>query len=305
VITLITVPLVLGALFAVIAKRLTLHLRPEIATPLATVLALSAALCSGLVLSVAAVLAAAQLGPLPAIGKWSAAALRNDSGMPLQLGLIAAPIVAACLASAALRASRSLRCLSLARRASAGMHPLSGNLVLLEQRTPIAYSVAGSGGRVVVSTGMFAALSAPERRVLLAHEAAHLRHRHHLYIHLVRLAAAANPLLRPVVNAVVVATERWADEDAAREVGDRGLVAQAVARAALAATRPVPQVALAATDHAVVERVRLLLAPPPARRTPIVVVAVTAALCCWATAGVITVWANDVVQMAEAVYLHH
>jgi len=45
---------------------------------------------------------------------------------------------------------------------------------------------------------MLRTLSADERRALLAHEAAHLTYRHHVYTQLTDVAAAANPLLRPL-----------------------------------------------------------------------------------------------------------
>ena len=73
---------------------------------------------------------------------------------------------------------------------------------------------------------MLRALSADERRVVLAHEAAHLARHHHLYVQLADLAAAANPLLRSTARGVRLAVEREADEVAAAEVGDRRLVAR-------------------------------------------------------------------------------
>ena len=71
--------------------------------------------------------------------------------------------------------------------------------------------------------------------MLLAHERAHARNSHYLFTSAARLAAAANPLLRPVTAEIGYAIERWADERAAAETGDRALAARAVARAALAA----------------------------------------------------------------------
>jgi Zn-dependent protease with chaperone function len=99
---------------------------------------------------------------------------------------------------------------------------------------PGAYALPGFTGRIVVSTAMLHALPADERAVLLAHEAAHLTHRHHAYLLTAELAAAANPLVRPSLGAVRRAVERWADEAAAAEVGDRDLAARALARAGLA-----------------------------------------------------------------------
>ena len=51
------------------------------------------------------------------------------------------------------------------------------------------------------------------------------------------LAAAANPLLRPVSAAVAYTVERWADEDAAAEVDNRRLAARTIGKAALVAAR--------------------------------------------------------------------
>src|SRR6202012_3554843 len=95
------------------------------------------------------------------------------------------------------------------------------------------------------------------------HETAPLRHRHHLYVHLAHLAAAANPLLRPAARAVGDAAERWADEVDAAEVGGRSLAARAVARAALAQHRSA-LATLGAADGDVPGRVRALLIAPSA-----------------------------------------
>src|SRR5260370_19725459 len=87
---------------------------------------------------------------------------------------------------------------------------------------------------------MMRALSRPERQVLLAHERAHACGLHFLFTTAARLAAAANPLLRPVAAATGYAVERWADERAAAVTGDRQLAARAIARAALATTAAPP-----------------------------------------------------------------
>src|ERR1019366_3181879 len=136
-------------------------------------------------------------------------------------------------------------------------------------------------GRVGVSTAMLRALPPDERRVLLAHEAAHLRHHHHLYVQLAELGAAANPLLRPLALAVRDGTERWADEDAAAEVGDRALAARALARAGLARAlaspglRMAPLTTLPAVDSGVAHRALALLAPRPRRRRRLAVAVAT------------------------------
>jgi predicted transcriptional regulator len=81
-------------------------------------------------------------------------------------------------------------------------------------------------------------------------------------------------MLVPVARAAGWAAERWADEDAAHVVGDRRLVARALARAALHlhdTARPpgagAPGAALGALHGAVLTRVQALLAGPPRRHT--------------------------------------
>jgi beta-lactamase regulating signal transducer with metallopeptidase domain len=186
------------------------------------------------------------------------------------------------LMAALCRAALSGRDLVRAALTCRRLGPDVGGLVVVQDDEPDAYALPGLGGRVVVSTGMLRALPAGERRVLLAHEAAHLAHHHHLWVQTADVASAANPLLRPAARAVQVAVERWADEVAADEVGDRALAARALARAGLARSagrgrRRGLSVALAGTDSAVADRARALLAgPPPRRRALAGAVAVTA-----------------------------
>ena len=104
-----------------------------------------------------------------------------------------------------------------------------------------AYTLPGLPCRIVITAGMLRALTGPERQVLLAHERAHASGVHYLFTTAARLAAAANPLLRPVASAVGYSVERWADERAAAVTGDRELAARAIARAALAATAAPPR----------------------------------------------------------------
>jgi beta-lactamase regulating signal transducer with metallopeptidase domain len=112
-----------------------------------------------------------------------------------------------------------------------------------------------------------AALSQPERQVLLAHERAHASSLHYLFTTVARLAAAANPLLRPVAAAVGYTVERWADERAAA-AGDRQLAARAIAHAALAAAAAPPRrpAAAAAVPGAVSIPARMRPAGPVPRR---------------------------------------
>lgn len=181
--------------------------------------------------------------------------------------------------------------------------PAAGGVVVADWAEPLAVAVPGRPGEVLVTTGMLRVLDAAERRAVLAHERAHLTHRHHLAVLLAGAAAAVNPLLRPVRETVGYLVERWADEEAAAAVGDRDLVARAVARAALATAEPTPAAALGMHGGAIVRRVRALQGPAPAtgRRLLAVLAAATAvAFACvlattLATADfftVLTTWLN-------------
>jgi Zn-dependent protease with chaperone function len=140
------------------------------------------------------------------------------------------------------------------------------SFVVLPSERAAAYALPGRPGRIVVTVGMLRALDGPERRALLAHEQAHLRYKHHRYVALASLAAAILPVLAPVAARVRYATERWADEVAAATVGDRAVVARALARASLAANQTKPIGALAMSDEGAVARVRCLLGQDPPRR---------------------------------------
>jgi Zn-dependent protease with chaperone function len=106
---------------------------------------------------------------------------------------------------------------------------------IVDTDTHLAYAHPGDGGRVIISRGLLRVLSREQRLVVVAHERAHLAHRHHRYLLAVDLVSAALPPLRPLARAVRLHTERWADEDTARTLGgDRRLVAATIAHVALA-----------------------------------------------------------------------
>ncbi|HEY1969845.1 MAG TPA: M56 family metallopeptidase [Pseudonocardia sp.] len=301
--TLAAVPLLIGVVLGCSGPRLVSSMKPSLAVPVFSVVAFAVSLSTGLVLSVLAVLVCVQLEPFPSWGQWSAATLRTSSAVPLPVGFVALGLVTMCGVAALVRLARSARTLLTARRAARQFGPATDNLVMLPTEEPIAYTVAATEGPIVLSTAMLSALTPDEHRALMAHERSHLHHRHFLYIHAVRLAAAANPMLRPTAEAVARAVERWADEDAAAEVGDRVLVARALARAGLAQAKRQPdRPALAAADTQVAERVRALLHPPPrARPSVLIVLAVTTVLGALAAIAV-TLRLHDLVEIAEQVY---
>jgi Zn-dependent protease with chaperone function len=149
------------------------------------------------------------------------------------------------------------------RRLRAAGAPHDG-LVVADWSAPLAVAVPGRPGHLLVTSGILRLLDAGERRVLFAHERAHLDRGHHRLVTLAGAAAAVNPLLVPVRAAVAYLVERWADEDAAAVVGDRSLTAKAVARAALATVGPTASLGM--HGGTVVDRVQALIAPSPAPR---------------------------------------
>jgi hypothetical protein len=239
---------------------------------------------------------------MPRLGQWSAGAVAHQRDFPAALGFVALAVVVVALGAAVVRALRSLTDLVRGARACGRLEPVAGDLVVLDDPDPVAYAVAGRPGRIVVSTAMLARLTAEQRRALIAHEAAHLRHRHHLYVHLTRLAAAANPLLRPVVGTVAAGIERWADEDAAVEVGSRTVTAHALVRAAGAGAGRSTGAVLAAAEHGVVDRVRALLAPAPTDHARSLATVAVAAVLSWAAALALMFWTNEIIQVAETAY---
>jgi beta-lactamase regulating signal transducer with metallopeptidase domain len=271
------VPLLACALLALRGERLAQVLPPATAVRAITAATLACALGAGFVLAVGAFTVLAEIPSIANAGQWSIPVLRGGDPIPALLGLLPAIAVTMLMARALHRAAQHAQDLAAAQATCRRLGPATSGLVIVPDDEPDAYTLPGLSGRVVVSTGMLRALRADERRVLLAHEDSHLRHRHHAYVQLSDLAAAANPLLRSSARAVRLSVERWADEDAAQRSGDRTLAARALARAALARPHPPTATApiLGAVRSAVAQRVAALLAPPPQRR-PLTTLAITA-----------------------------
>ena len=300
-------PFVVSVLLGASAPALGRRLPPATAVRLLTVAALGAALATGFVLAIAGVLVVGQIPLVAAAGHWSARALGSGLPLPAVVGGAAAMTVCGLLLAALRRAALSGRALVRAARTCRRLGPDVGGLVVIEDDEPDAYALPGLGGRVVVSTAMLRALPADERRVLLAHEAAHLAHHHHLWVQGADVASAANPFLRPAARAVRAAVERAADEVAATEVGDRALAARALARAGLARAagrraRRSPSVALAGTDSAVADRAMALLSGPPPRRRALAGAVAAMALSLSAAVLVASVQTEARFEAAESAY---
>jgi beta-lactamase regulating signal transducer with metallopeptidase domain len=220
-----------------------------------------------------------RLGIFDRLGNWSSSVLRAQTPVPLAAGVVGVVLLlfaAVSLGAAGLRLSRGLRQLRNLRASVS--HDRCGDLTIIDASAPEAVAIPGWHGSIVVTSGMLQALEADERAVLLAHERSHLRSAHWVFRLATRLGAALLPTSKPTIASCDRLLERWADETAAAEVGDRQLVARAVAKAALATTDfRRSSLSLAFAEGAVSERVQALLLPRRASNwRPVLVLAVLA-----------------------------
>ncbi len=287
------VPLAVGACFGLVGPAAARRLPPRHATWLLSAGGALAALCA---LAVPCVLAAVLIGQIPGIaneGHWSTATLRDHA--PAEPGVWAASLLTVIAAGGAILYVGARRALDVLRahRACRSISAATGGLVVVTDAPVGAVAVPGRPGRIVVARSLLDSLSGRERGAILAHERAHLEHGHHWHRSVVSIAAAANPLLTPLRAAILDATERWADEDAAAQLGDRRVVASALARAALLGHSP-PAAAplLAAASHAVSGRVEALLGLPP-RPRPLLSAALVALLLAAAVCALIVAQNTD------------
>ena len=294
-------PFVVSALLGACGPRLARTMRPSWAAVVLLAAGVAATLTA---MSALALLAFTWIGQLPVVAdtaRWPRAVLRAHDPVATAVAVAATAVLAGVIVSGLRTAVRRTQTAIDARRTCRTLTGCGADLVVVADAEPTACAVGGRRGRIVVSTGMLAALGAAERRVLLAHERAHLDHRHDLYTALAAITAAANPLLGRLPAAVGLATERWADEVAATEVEDRRLAARALARAALAASRA-RKVRFAAFSHRdTAERV-LALHHPPRRGGALVAAAATIAITV-AVVGLV-IAAHDVEHLFELA-MHH
>ena len=272
-------PLLFPLLSAPVARMLAGWVEPRAATWLLATAAvvLSAASCGALGLLALSALVRVPL--VARLGHLSVGVLGRGDPTGSAIALAAGVLFGAALLTAWAFAVRRVRSLADAFRHARALP--GGQVVVTADAAADAYAVPGFPGRIVVSSGMLGAVGEGGRAALLAHEQAHLSGRHYLFTTAARLAAAANPLVRPLANAVEYTVERWADEHAAEAVGDRRLVAETIAHAALATKASRPRRPLAAALGAVFarpgalalgqagpvpRRVAALLASPPPRR---------------------------------------
>lgn len=232
-------PLVIPVLAALAARPLADRLPPAAATWLLAGSSLALAATSSAVLGLLALSALVRVPFVDTIANMSVQAISRGDTVSLPVAIAAGGLLAAAAAAAARALWRRGTAIVAAGRQARRL-PGSGQVVVTEDDAADAYTLPGWPCRIVITSGMLRALTDPERQVLLAHERAHARGSHYLFTSAARLAAAANPLLRPVAAEVGYTVERWADERAAAATGDRPLTARAIARAALATSAAPP-----------------------------------------------------------------
>lgn len=244
-------PLVTAASFAVIVTGTHRRLPPVVAARAIAVLLAAVAVAAVPTLWIVSL---GYIAHLPLLGgrlDWCAEALGVHHRVPTLLGVSAlvVTIVGVVRMRVVLRNYRRLR------------HDHPGRVEVAEHAAPFAFTLPGRGGQVVLSSGLVDMLDEAEQQVVLAHENAHARNRHDRYLLTAQLIAAAVPSLRPLAGRLRFSLERYADEVAVEQCGDRGLVARTLGKVALRGVTPAG--ALSFAGLGVPARVAALLSPPP------------------------------------------
>jgi Zn-dependent protease with chaperone function len=267
-------PLFFAPLGLVVIGLLAGWYLPRVAGPAACVRALTATVLvvgsgAALALLLTTATAAANIHSLSSLAGWCRALYPADHGIAPGAGLVAGALVAVSI----VRGGRYLR---RARREVAGYGVVDG-VEVVRAAGPVAFAVPGRPGGVILGDELLLALDTDERRVVLAHEQAHLDHHHHRYVRIAEAGAAAFPFLAPLARQVRFNTERWADEVAAVRVGSRTTVARTIAKVALLGTPPA-SAHLAFGRLGTGDRVDALLAPPASPSSHLTAVAATATI---------------------------
>jgi len=269
----LVLPVVAALVGAALAGLVQRQLQPRVALRTLTAIAVAAAAAVVWGLSLIFTSFLASIPWIADRAGWCHVPLPFDHRVPFWLGALS-------LVALAVGAQRGIQAFRRHRDARATVED-SDDVVIDPSPLPKAYAVPGKPGHIVVSTGMLRYLDQDDLRVLIAHEQSHLDHDHHRWVAVAEVAAAVVPLVARIAAKVRFASERWADEDAAAAVGDRSLVARAVAKAALAVTDATRTPKLALADLGVRARVVALLAirraadGRPMRRSA------SSALVCW------------------------
>ena len=297
----IAVPLACGAGLGLAGGPLARRLPPSHAAWLISGGAVVASLSVLVVLALVASVLVGQLHELADLGHWSPSALHRHAMTEPGVGAVALAALVAGVIGAARVGVREVRALREVQR-SCRSHPSDADqVIVVGDAAAGAIAVPGRPERILIAGSLLEAISESERRIVLAHERAHLRHRHHWHRVAVEVAAAANPLLAPLRRAIAHATERWADESAAR-IADRPAVARTVARVALLRRGSSLLAGAQFADGGAAGRVAALLVATPEPR-PLLSFAVIAALVVAAIAAAALAFSTeDVFELAGRIY---
>lgn len=298
IVWIVGVTVLAGAVFGIAAPRVSRRLPPAAATWLMSAGGFLAAASSSTALALLAFRVVAQTRTLTSRGHWSNAVLDQQDPVSTPVAVAAVTVLAIALASGVVAMLAGARATLAAYHLAAEVG--GGELHVLNSGQASALAVPGRHGRIVVTSGLLRRLDGPQRRALLAHERAHLRHRHHLHQTATTVAVALNPLLWPLRSAVRLSCERWADEEAA-SVSPRGTVAQALLQAA-GAGASAPGALLAAAAHEVADRIAALDEPAPRMRLGRAAILVCVLVAAVATVGYGMHRTETVFEVAQAAW---
>ena len=300
-----------------LARTLAARVEPRAATWLLTLAAVVLAAASCAALGLLALAALVRIPLIAQLGHLSRSVVGRGNPTASGIALVAGVLFGAALAATGAFVVRRARSLADAFRHARALP--GGQVVVTGDAAADAYAVPGFPGRIVVSSGMLGAVGERGKAALLAHERAHLSGRHYVFTTAARLAASANPLVRPLADGVEYTVERWADERAAAAVGDRRLVAETIAHAALATKASRPRRPLVAALGAVFgrpgalalsqagpvpRRVAALLDAPPPRRVLLTVAGAALIVLVAACALVAANDLQDLLSLAHATARH-
>ena len=206
--------------------------------------------------------------PLPA-------GLSVDTFVPIVV-LLAVPLLLALLMLVSgyryfRRSTKQRRRLDQALRCTANKTQLAGqDVTVIEHSQPMAFALANRRWGIVVSTALLKLLTAEEVTAVVAHEAAHLRQRHHFILGIFHGAIA--PLRRvPLLAAIEAAIPHYlemAADNAARHHTSTPILASALLKLGeKPAADATHNVGGATVLHAAgIDRIRHLVAPPSGKR---------------------------------------
>lgn len=249
---LLFIPTAAGLVVSVASSGVQRRLRPAMGARLLTIAAISIAAAMALALAAVGFAFVTEIPWVASTFGWCRSVVHTDAHVPASIGVAALSMLAAV-------SWRGMRFLRTSPWTSSDTPP---KVVLVDSNVVQAVAIPGRPDQILVSKAMIDVLDDDETEAMLAHERAHLRHRHYRLLTLAGAASASVPLVRPICARVRFCTERWADESAAEEIGDRNVVARAIAKAALARAAIPNESGLGLLGAGVPIRVEALLMQP-------------------------------------------